>query len=84
MIGNYFIVLDEAPVRGSPTPKYDLMFGDIKTAFGIHVRGKYNNNVYGRTIKGLLYYVPKGEKVYRVYLHRTDGKNGYKQIRGGK
>lgn len=74
MRGDYFIVLDEAPVKGSPTPKYDLMQGDPDDATGFH-------RASGRTIRGLLAKVPAGEPAYRVYLSRTDGKTGSKRIR---
>jgi hypothetical protein len=84
MSDHYFIVLDEAPIKGSPTPKYELMFGNIKTAVGFHVTDRRNNDIYGKTMKELLHHVPKGFDVYRVYIHRTDGKTGYKLIRGGK
>lgn len=35
----------------------------------------------GRSIKSLLAKVPKGEKVYRIYLQRTDGKEGSKELK---
>jgi len=71
---SYFVVLDLAPVKGSPTPKYDLMYGNPDTATGYL-------EMSGKTIKSLLRMVPMDEPVYRVYLQRTDGKTGKKQIR---
>jgi hypothetical protein len=81
---NYFIVLDEAPIKKHPTPKYTLHFGNINTAVGVNVRDRHNNDAESRTITALLYLVPKTDKVYRVYLWRTDGKTGYKLIGYGK
>lgn len=69
----FFVVLDEAPIKGSSTPKYDLMYGDFERATGF-IEGS------GRTIKELLARVPAGEPVYRTYLTRTDGKTGFKQV----
>jgi hypothetical protein len=84
MTEHYYIVLDEAPIKGHPTPKYDLMFGDIEKTTGYRVRDKFNNDASSRTIKTLLYLVPKSEKVYRVYLRRTDGKTGHKLLGYGE
>lgn len=74
MTEDYFVVLDEAPIKGSPTPKYDLMFGNPDDAVGTH-------QASGKTIKELLRKVPAGCPVFRTYLRRTDGKEGKKLIR---
>jgi hypothetical protein len=50
------------------------MQGNIKTAVGFQL-------AQAHTIKELVRRVPKSETVYRVYLHRTDGKTGLKIIR---
>jgi hypothetical protein len=81
MSDQYFIILDEAPIKRHPTPVYRLMHGNIKTAVGYSVMNRHNEPVRATTIKSLLASVPKNESVYRVYLHRTDGKTGYKLIR---
>lgn len=65
----HFIVLDEAPIKGSPTPKYQLLYGDPSEAVG-------GDRGYATTISALLRRVPVGEKVWRVFLQRTDGKTG--------
>lgn len=70
----YFIVLDEARVKGSSTPKYDLMFGCPDEAIGSFQKSS-------KTIKSLLQKVPTGETVYRTFLQRTDGKTGKKVLR---
>lgn len=70
----YFIVLDLAPIKGSPTPTYDLLHGDHEKAIGF-------KQASAHTIKALLAKVPAGEPVYRTYLARTDGKTGTKLIR---
>jgi hypothetical protein len=74
MKDNYYIVLDEAPIKHHSTPLYSLMQGNIKTAVGFQL-------AQAHTIKELVRRVPKSETVYRVYLHRTDGKTGLKIIR---
>lgn len=70
----WFITLDEAPIAGHPTPKYCLMEGDPDTACGFH-------RAEGRTIKALVAQVPPGVKVYRVYLARTEGKEGKRLLK---
>ncbi len=70
----YFIVLDEAPIKGSPTPKYDLLFGNPDTVIGCM-------QATGRTIKELIKKLTKEELCYRVYLNRTDGKTGKKRLK---
>ncbi len=69
----YFIVLDQAPIKGSPTSKYDLMHGDYINAIGVE-------QASAATLKELLSKVPGGEDVYRTYIERTDGRTGYKKI----
>jgi hypothetical protein len=81
MSGDFFIVLDEAPIKRHPTPVYRLMYGNIKTAVGYSVTNRHNEPARATTIKKLLAIVPETKNVYRVYLHRTDGKTGYKLIR---
>ncbi len=73
----YFIVLDEAPIQWSQTPKFDLLYGDFKKATGF-LEGSSDN------IKDLLKKVPLEEPVYRTFLQRTDGKEGHKLIRLGQ
>ncbi len=70
---DYFIVMDEAPIKGSPVPKYDLMFGDPDEATG-------TLQASASTIQALVFKVPDGCPVYRVYLRRTDGKEGKKLL----
>lgn len=75
-IGDYFVCLDEAPIKGSPTPKYDLLCGDPDAAVGVLIAS-------AETIATLLVKAPAGCPVYRTYLRRTDGKTGKKLIREG-
>lgn len=69
---HYFIVLDSVRHNGN-SPKYDLCFGNPDDAIGVD-RGS------ARTVKALVRKVPAGEKVYRVYLQRTDGREGKKEL----
>lgn len=69
----YFIVLDEAPIKGHPTPKYVLCFGNPDTTIGTH-------KAEHRTIKELVRKAGKGEEVWRVYMNRTDGYTGKKLL----
>lgn len=73
----YYVVLDEAPIKGSPTPLYVLMQGSLEDAIGLS-RGS------ATTIRELVRQVPEDRDVYRVFLQRTDGKTGHELIRPGK
>jgi hypothetical protein len=75
-LSDYFVVLDEAPIKGHPTPKYELCCGDVETTI-CQVIAKRT------TIKELVRLAPSGVPVYRRYLMRTDGKDGKKLIRPG-
>lgn len=71
----YFIVLDEAPIEGSPRSKFDLMRGNPETATGIHIAS-------ATSVRKAVNKAPANAPVCRVYLERTDGKTGVVGLRG--
>ena len=75
-MNGYFIIMDEAPIRQS-RPAYQLCYGTIETATGYTIAAHH-------TIKALVAKVKPIEDVYRVYLQRTEGREGSKLIRKGE